>query len=509
MRLAAVLACVATAALAADPGVVAADDAERPFGLDGGPWTQSFDNECATAAAGGSSIGPAAACAHRGDAGLRFVDNVSNASAGCEAPLSADNFPPFQGSATFRAWMRLDAANGGTFLAIASLHRFGSPPAASFNLATDVSPPTVHVSGFDRLQVASQEGSSQVFTLAAWHLVELQLEGVGTSAGVRRSYLDGVQLTTRSGLDLMGSNTALMITGFTYADPRSFTGTLCVDDVRLGTRLSASHLRLTGPSTPGVGRCTPVRADFLDSSDAGAPLGATTAFTASSAAGVFVDLACAQPFGTVVLDAGADGFDLFVRPTAAGPGQLLLQGDDLLASPPLAFVAVDAGPLTDDGGADAGPDAGAADAGRDAGSSDGGADAGESDGGRDAGSPDVLWETAPSSATCGVPYRLSSTGRVLVSGSGPWTFRTEGTTPPGLTLDAQTGFLDWTPTAGGHYAFDVVAQSGALTRRGHLDVAVTCDPKPGCGCDAGAPALLPLLALAAWAQRRKSRTARA
>jgi len=493
---------------------VAADDAERPFGLDGGPWTTSFDNECATAPSGGSSIGPAAACAHRGAAGLRFVDGVSTAAPGCEAPLSADNFPPFQGGATFRAWMRLDTANGGTFLAIASVHRFGSPPAASFNLATNVSPPTVNVSGFDRLQVSSQEGSSQLFSLGAWHLVELQLEGVGSAAGVRRSYLDGAQVTVRSGLDFMGSNTALMITGFTYADPRSFTGTLCVDDVRLATRLSASHLRLSGPPSPGVGRCAQVHADFLDSADAGAPLGARTAFTASSSAGVFVDVACAQPFGTVTLDAGVEGLDFFVRPASAGAAQVSLLGDDLLPSPPLAFVAVDAGPPPD-AGADAGPgDAGSSDGGVDAGDADGGADAGgadagERDGGSDAGTPGMLWESTPASASCGVPYRLSSTGRVLVSGAGPWTFRTEGATPPGLTLDPQSGFLDWTPTAAGHFAFDVVAQSGALTRRGHVDVDVTCDAKPGCGCGAGAPVLLPLLALAGLRQRRKSRTTRA
>jgi hypothetical protein len=125
--------------------------------------------------------------------------------------------------------------------------------------------------------------------------------------------------------------------------------------------------------------------------------------------------------------------------------------------------------------------------------------------------------TPEGSASCGVAYTYSRDGRPQVVGAGPLHFSVEppsgASLPGGLSVDADTGVLHWTPSAAqeGVQRFDLVVTGPGGTARQPLDVIVVCrDMMPTnvhCGCGE-AFGLLPWLwlAIARVAQRRRCAT---
>ncbi|WEK03857.1 MAG: Ig-like domain repeat protein [Candidatus Devosia phytovorans] len=77
-------------------------------------------------------------------------------------------------------------------------------------------------------------------------------------------------------------------------------------------------------------------------------------------------------------------------------------------------------------------------------------------------------------ATVGAPY----TGSVTVTGgAAPMGFTSDGSLPPGLSVDTSTGVLSGTPTTAGTYAFGIIA-TDANGFTGRFDASVDVDAQP-------------------------------
>jgi hypothetical protein len=155
-------------------------------------------------------------------------------------------------------------------------------------------------------------------------------------------------------------------------------------------------------------------------------------------------------------------------------------------------MCVTDGGVTDGGVTDGGvTDGGVTDGGvTDGGVTDGGVtDGGVTDGGlMDGGAGPIVEGEAPTEASCGQSYRFQP----VVRGESPFRYTlVEG--PEGMTVNAETGLLEWLPLrkqVGQHaVVLRVEDARGATTDwRGTIDV--TCEPKHyrvGCACGTGLP----------------------
>ena len=130
----------------------------------------------------------------------------------------------------------------------------------------------------------------------------------------------------------------------------------------------------------------------------------------------------------------------------------------------------------------------------------------------DAGLGPTFLSTPNSSVFCGTPYRYSAEYRPQLSTRGPFAFslRSIGDAlPPTLSVDAQTGEINWRPSNSevDAHRFELVAFSEIGTASQNVFVTVECDAptRVAVGCSSGGSMLMPLLLLA-WHRLRKRRT---
>lgn len=169
--------------------------------------------------------------------------------------------------------------------------------------------------------------------LFSWHLFEFQVEGIGTTAGTARLWIDGELQTTITNnfVDLEGR---IYTVGEPVSEDSTFAGTLHFDDIRLNSSPQASQWALAAPSTASVGACTPVTASLkgvLDGAEAPAPFSLTADLSSTGVTGGFYsDAGCATPATTLPLAAGATSAKLYYRADSVGTAVLKASQVDFL-----------------------------------------------------------------------------------------------------------------------------------------------------------------------------------
>mgnify|MGYP001334886631 CR=1 FL=1 len=272
--------------------------------------------------------------------------------------LGHDFMPPRLGNAYVRYWIRYRHRSGPPYLWPVQIHNvnpFGTVAELIVGPAPD---------GGDHLVL--QGSGAGGFTMGpnlpiwpdAWHLLQLELEGLGTDAGRLVGALDG-RLIGALPFDWTGARLSRYLLGFGAVHDR-WLGEIAIDDLVTLTERRAAFAQLTAPQRADVGRCTPASLTFHDL-DGGllAPPDFSPIYLRSDA-GVqfFRDGACSAAWNDGLLVATAQQAIAF-RPVVAGPQPLTVLSPDLIGDEAL-IIAVDAGP-TDAGlePADAGaPDAG-------------------------------------------------------------------------------------------------------------------------------------------------------
>jgi hypothetical protein len=352
-----------------------------------GHWTQK------TVTSAGSSVAVDTAARHRGNEGLRVVDNDADAGVGQQDNVLATVAGGSQ-DLYLRFWMRLTSSNQlGSFY----LGGIGATLPTSGTLISSVS----HVfgtgsqlSGFDR----SGNWTGVAFTnvdWGQWHLVDLSARGIGTGAGARTVWVDGVQVGQQAGQDWSADQAVSVSVGELWSDDGRFMGTIDFDDIRLGPTPNASVLDIdAGSGDAPVGACLPAIVSLKDSNLAlaPAPYDVPVLLDVPGAVPVnyFANPACQSSISLVILDAGTSQATVFFATVSPGMGMVEASYVDFISGFALlsAVGAPDAG-QSDGGQGDAGSsDGGTSDGGtNDGGSSDGGSsDAGHSPAEPDAGS---------------------------------------------------------------------------------------------------------------------------
>lgn len=461
----------ASAGAAWDPGTFPlsigpfqfADDAETGTLLDSetppGRWTQR-------SAPTVNALLVTGAAAHRGSFGVRHEDTSAGAGGGNEGAVEVRS-AGLTGDVHLRFWFRVVALNGSGEVVFAHIR---SPADSLTALAFQAETGAFREGGFDRTGAFSQILLNRSVDLGVWHLMEVAALGVGTANGTAKTWMDGVPLGTRSGLDWSTLEAEELSIGEPWGNPRTFTGTMDFDDVRAGRTAPASTLVVTAPAASSAGTCIPVTVS-LRSSDgalAPAPYPMDAALTAAGVSGQFyAETTCATPIAQVTLVTGADGRQIGFLPSSGGDATLVASHPDFLSAPGGTVVGT-------------APDAGPADGGSD----DGGAS-----------TLPVVLPPANVSASCGAEWRYvdPELGSAF-SGEQPFyelKVPAGGASPESLTLDPSSGELSWRLPApkGERYQLELWAHGaqGAWVRP--ISLSVECgDPVQvavGCGCQAG------------------------
>ena len=198
------------------------DDGEH--GFDAGPWGYSNVQPNVV-----QSFTPLAA--HRGDGGYRLLDNYSTGGNGSQGGIGIASLPR-DATIWLREWVRISptSINGNAvFTGIAGQDLRVTAPGGELQLA------------------GSAGGQFSLFTTTVrldggWHLMELYVEGIGTDAGTRALWFDGVRVARVGSLDFTGLGSNLLQIGEWWSDDRRWTGSLDFDDVRLSVEAPASRL---------------------------------------------------------------------------------------------------------------------------------------------------------------------------------------------------------------------------------------------------------------------------
>lgn len=302
------------------------------------------------------------AAAHSGSGGIEF-QKTDAGTGNFVTPtfLGHDFSPPMTGEAHLRYWIRFERGTGPSFIWPLQVHdtpAVGTLAEAAVREAgggtNDFALQAGHLFGFRSVS------SAPPIDAGVWHLVQLDLLGVGTDAGVLAGSLDGVALETLVGLEWTASQLSRLLLGFGAVHDR-WIGSHQLDDLLVLSERRAVKMQLVVPASIETGVCQPVRVKLSDLDGGPLPPPDVSVIDLAGDAGLefFDDERCTVPWpaggnGTTGVELRAN-----FRATAAGELRLSSSSADLLGAEATTFAWVDAGSAPVDGGAEP-VDAGAA-----------------------------------------------------------------------------------------------------------------------------------------------------
>jgi uncharacterized protein (TIGR03382 family) len=275
-----------------------------------------------------SALAVTAGSAHWGDGGLAFSRFDGGTAAGFATNVVLAQAPatPPAGDLHVRFWFRLEA--GTSQLRISPL-QVGQPIDAFTlgELYVDEGGSGALVlscadQGFRRLSLPGQVVPGR------WHLLELDLEGLGTDDGGCRGAIDG-QEAALTGFAWHQRAVALILSGFNVVDDR-WVGRYAIDDLTLTHEPLAMRAVLSGPEVVDAGGCVALQVAFEGRDGGPMPPPSTTRLRLVVDGGaLFADPACRRPLELEV--APADLTALHVQPDTSAVN-VELSSNDLLGS---------------------------------------------------------------------------------------------------------------------------------------------------------------------------------
>ncbi|MBI3183693.1 MAG: hypothetical protein HYZ28_16265 [Myxococcales bacterium] len=278
-----------------------------------------------------NSLSASKAAAHRGSFGLRLVDADGSSGAGGQNNLE-HTVNALTGRYRARFWLRLSSSNGQGMATIAKVLSDQGQAVADVKLRFPGG--AVLLAGTDLGSGYLEEATASRLALGQWHLLELELQGVGTSAGQRQLYVDGVLQATTGSRNWNGWSITKFNLGEPWSDAREFQGTIDFDDVRAGPESHPSRLALAGASEVAVGQCVPLAVQLRSSFGAqvappGISLEVLLAATGAELS-FHAEASCSQPISTVTIGPGETSASAFALPQSTGPARLEARHPDLL-----------------------------------------------------------------------------------------------------------------------------------------------------------------------------------
>ncbi len=182
-----------------------------------------------------NSLDASTLAARSGAYGLRFVDGRSTGGQGDENHLSR-TLDPSTGDFEFRLWMRVASSNDAGEIVAAMIHGPGGVNRSLLEIVVAWPGAQLQLQGYDRFGANGSQKLDASWPVG-WHEVALVVRNVGTTAGVREIWLDGVRLVQQTGIDWVGKQVDEVLLGEPWAD-RVWLGELHFDDVRAGTTIT-------------------------------------------------------------------------------------------------------------------------------------------------------------------------------------------------------------------------------------------------------------------------------
>jgi MYXO-CTERM domain-containing protein len=306
LRAAAALITGLTAATAS-AGITVRDDFDDPAFPPPG-WTVYASSPA------GVSVSRSPGAAHRGQGGLRLLDQDAVSPNNNPAYLTLQ-VPPGE-AYFFRFWLKTSGngvgtpvplwfASGGSGLLGLRMTGTGTQPL----FLVEVGAP------------AGVDVSPGRFIGNGWHLVETSLLNMGTRQGSARVMVDGEELAAFSDLDWRGWQITRVLLGEMFSTIPGFQGTLDFDDVRGGSTPLASRLRVSLDGPLRVGDCSRAEISLTDSfSGAAAPVPASLApaLEVEGPGMLFADPGCTLVATWIDLERDALSAPVYLRAHDAG-----------------------------------------------------------------------------------------------------------------------------------------------------------------------------------------------
>jgi hypothetical protein len=280
---------------------------------------------------------PDPAAAHRGAWGARFVATMPGPNTAYVAAFTGPIAPQFYA----RCWLRPTLMGGAPNVNLVNIGANGSA-LIDVNLR-GASFESLFVGGFDRFGVYWHDGTDAGMSLETWHLAEFALNGLSTTSGRRRVWVDGALVHDRPSIDYQGVTAYSFEVGLPYQNvgQDSFVGALDLDDCRSSHLPLAERLEvdLAGPLVAGA--CASAEVTLVDPE--GAPAIAPYLVDAGLdvtgvSGGFFDDARCSRPVTSVGIRPTLSQQQVFFQATSVGVASISASHRDFLNATTSVFV---------------------------------------------------------------------------------------------------------------------------------------------------------------------------
>jgi hypothetical protein len=360
------------------------------------------------------ALSAAAAAAHRGGFGMRVHDQDPQTGnhPGSHGEFDFSATPVTTGSYFARFWMRLTSSNDVGDIAVGRIAGTGLTGGGALNAPGITFPGAVlQVGGYDATPTFLNDITSLSLVVGQWYLVEMGASGFGTANGNRTVWVDGALIHDRSPINWTGVAVTIFDLGLPNSNESEFVGVLDFDDARTSLTAPASTLKVAAPTGAGTGDCVPVGVSLVTSSGvtADAPYDVVVSLASGGEGAFYSNVGCTSTATTATIATGASSVTAYFK----SPNQATV----LLSASHLDFLGGSASLNVIVGGC--------------------------------SGGPVQLVEDATPLAIEGVPYSLNPGGVPTVGGGGGTPVFSSCNGVPGLSVDAGTGAVAWTPAAEG------------------------------------------------------------